>query len=314
MNANTLLGLILIAGTLFGSFPAFGQTPAAIVGEWRGDLHAGATSLPLVLHLRVDPAGALQATLDSPAQGAYGLGGTNVVLRGRELSFDVPSVHGAYKGMLKPDGKTLTGTWTQAVSLPLELRQTTSAADLAQVKPSPIDGDWTGVLRAGAQSLRLAFHFRAAPGGNIGGSLDSIDQGAMEIPCANIKLEGQKLTLEVPSVHGTYEATLSGDKLSGTWNQGQPLPLDVTRQAKRVRHGATPAPAGPPVALKDLPPLIDREFAPVIAAWPERGVVVGILDHGERQVLAYGTAKPDSIFVAPQNPYRRPRSGRPPLP
>jgi len=155
------------------------------------------------------------------------------------------------------------------------------------------------VLRAGDHSLRVVFHFHGAPGGKIDGSLDSLDQGAMGIPCSNVKLKGQKLTLEVPAVHGTYSGTLSadGNKLSGTWMQGAPLTLDLTRQAKAAPATApAPAAAAAPVPLKDLKPILDKEFAPVIAAWPQAGIVVGVLDRDERKVFAYGAAQPDSIF------------------
>jgi CubicO group peptidase (beta-lactamase class C family) len=274
-------------------------SPQSLAGDWRGELFASGTSLPLVLHLRTTAVGKLTAALDSPAQGAYGLAGSDVQLNGSTLSFDVPSVHGNYSGTVGADGKTISGTWSQGKPLKLVLKQTATAAELAQVQPSPIDGDWAGVLRAGDHSLRVVFHFHGAPGGKIDGSLDSLDQGAMGIPCSNVKLKGQKLTLEVPAVHGTYSGTLSadGNKLSGTWMQGAPLTLDLTRQAKAAPATApAPAAAAAPVPLKDLKPILDKEFAPVIAAWPQAGIVVGVLDRDERKVFAYGAAQPDSIF------------------
>jgi CubicO group peptidase (beta-lactamase class C family) len=104
--------------------------------------------------------------------------------------------------------------------------------------------------------------------------------------------------LDVPAVPGSYEATLSGDggKLTGTWTQGKSLPLEITRDTKSASQETAPAPAAAPVPLSDLKPVLDKEFAPVIAAWPERGVVVGVLDHGRQEVFAYGSAKPDSLF------------------
>ena len=289
--------VVLLA--VFCGFPLFAQAPSlqSLAGDWSGALAVAGTSLPLVLHLKLGSDGKLSATLDSPAQGAYGMPGSDAQLNGSSFSFAVPTVHGSYTGMVSADGKTMTGTWSQGKPLPLVLKQSATAAELAQVKPSPIDGDWAGVLRAGNTSLRLVLHFRAAPGSAIEGTMDSIDQGAMGIPCSNVKLKGQKLSLDVPSVHGIYEATLSadGNKLSGTWDQGAPLPLDLARQAKPALPAA-PAAAGSPVSLNDLKPVLDKEFAPVLAAWSKAGVVVGVIDHGERKLFAYGTAKPDSIF------------------
>jgi len=281
------------------SMPGFAQQIGSekLAGDWSGSLSVGETSLPLVLHLRVGTDGKLTVALDSPAQGATGLAGANVELNASNFRFDVPSVHGTYSGMVSADGKTISGTWSQGKPLPLVLKQTASAADLAQVKASPVDGDWAGVLRAGEVSLSLVLHLHAAPGGKIEGSLDSLDQGSTGIACDNVTFEGQKLTFDVPAVRGNYAGTLSsdGNKLSGTWTQGSPLPLELTRETKHTRL-AEPASAGPPVALKDLQPVLDREFEPVVRAWPEGGTVVGVLDHGGRKIFSYGTAKPDSIF------------------
>ena len=274
------------------------QTPQSLAGDWHGSLDTGAGSLPLVLHLTaVD--NKLTATLDSPAQGAYGLAGSNAQLSGSKLSFDVPSVHGSYGGTVSADGKTITGTWSQGQPLKLVFKLNATAVESALVKPSPIDGDWTGTLHAGELSLRVVFHLLAAPGGKISCSMDSLDQGALGIACSDVKLNGKRVTLEVPSVHGSYSGTLSpdGNKLSGDWTQRQPLPLDLTRQPKPETTALLAAgPAGPPIALKNLQPVLDKEFAPVIAAWPQAGVVIGVLDHGERKIFVYGTAKVDSIY------------------
>jgi len=299
MNSRSSFCLIaLLAIALFG-LSASAQAPTAqnVAGDWRGTLGTGAGSLPLVLHLRTAPDGQLIATLDSPAQGGYGIPGNNVQITGSAISFEVASVHGSYTGTVSADGKTIAGTWTQNKSLPLVLKQTATAAELAQVKASPLDGDWTGVLSTGDASLRLVFHFHAAPGDKIDGTLDSLDQGAMGIPFSVVKLDGRKLSLGVPNVGAIYKATLSadGNHLSGTWVQHRVFSLDLTREAKPAAAAGS-APAGPPVALQDLKPVLDQEFAPVIAAWPQVGVVIGVFDHGERKVFAYGTARADSIF------------------
>ena len=291
--------MIAILATAFYGLPAVAQTPTSqnLAGDWRGTLGAGATSLPLVLHLTAASDGKLSATLDSPSQGGYGIPGSNVQISGSNFSFEVPSVHGSYTGTVSADGKTISGTWTQGKSLPLVLKQTATAAELAQVKPSPIDGDWMGVLSTGDASLRLVFHFHAGPGDKIDGAVDSLDQGAMGLPFSVVKLEGRSLSLGVPNVGAIYKATLSadGNKLSGTWVQRRVFSLDLTRQTTPA-PATGPQPAASPVALKDLKPVLDKEFASVIAGWPDAGVVVGVLDHGERKVFAFGTARADSIF------------------
>jgi serine-type D-Ala-D-Ala carboxypeptidase/endopeptidase len=69
--------------------------------------------------------------------------------------------------------------------------------------------------------------------------------------------------------------------------------------------GSSPAPAKlparPPIALADLKDALDAEFAPIVRDGLLRestgcGVVVGVVDHGERRVFTYGAARADSIF------------------
>jgi len=64
---------------------------------------------------------------------------------------------------------------------------------------------------------------------------------------------------------------------------------------------AVKLPARPPIALADLKDALDAEFAPVVKGGLLRestgcGVVVGVVDHGERRVFHYGAARADSIF------------------
>src|SRR5579863_1157148 len=96
----------------------------------------------------------------------------------------------------------------------------------AQAKPS-VAGDYAGVLGP----LHLKLHIRAEANGSLSGALDSPDQGAVGIPCADFKLDGQSLTFTVPSVNGSWKGTVSadGNALTGTGNQGADMPLDFTR-------------------------------------------------------------------------------------
>ena len=75
----------------------------------------------------------------------------------------------------------------------------------------------------------------------------------------------------------------------GLWSIDSPTP--------RVSN----LPARPPIALADLKQALDAEFAPVVKDGLLRestgcGVVIGVIDHGERRVFAYGDARGDSIF------------------
>lgn len=97
---------------------------------------------------------------------------------------------------------------------------------------NPIVGEWHGTLTAGPVKLRLALHFFKGEGAIYTGSMDSLDQGANGIPLSAIKLDGNKLFFEVESIRGTYDGVLQGDKIAGTWRQGeQGFPLEFQRGA-----------------------------------------------------------------------------------
>ncbi len=91
-----------------------------------------------------------------------------------------------------------------------------------------LPGDYTGVL---AGALHLKLHITAAADGSLNGSLDSVDQGASGIPCADFQVQGKSLSFRVPPVNGAWKGTISADgtSLSGSWSQGSSLPLTFTR-------------------------------------------------------------------------------------
>lgn len=96
----------------------------------------------------------------------------------------------------------------------------------AQQKPN-IGGEYVGTLGP----LHLKLHLKVAADASLTGSLDSPNQGAEGIPCAEFHLDGQTLSFTVPAVHGSWKGTVSsdGNSLSGTWNQGTPMPLNFNR-------------------------------------------------------------------------------------
>lgn len=112
--------------------PASATAAASLAGEWRGALAIpGGASVPLVLHV----AGAPEhwtATLDSPAQGATGLPVAEVVQDGTAVRFALSAPQASFAATLSPDGRTLTGTWSQgAASLPLVMTRAAMTAAIA---------------------------------------------------------------------------------------------------------------------------------------------------------------------------------------
>ena len=119
----------------------------------------------------------------------------------------------------------------------------------AQQKPG-LAGDYAGTLG----QLHLKLHLKADASGALSGTLDSPDQGATGIVCADFLLDGQNLSFTVPTVNGKWSGTVSKDgMLAGTWDQGTPLPLTFAKDtASAIMPASTPA-AGEPAAAKPTP-------------------------------------------------------------
>jgi pimeloyl-ACP methyl ester carboxylesterase len=92
------------------------------------------------------------------------------------------------------------------------------------------EGHWLGTLAAGPVKLRLALHLTQTPAG-FAATLDSLDQGAMGLP-GKPTVAGRSITVEVPTVAGTFEGNLGegGREIAGVWKQGAAsLPLTFTK-------------------------------------------------------------------------------------
>ena len=91
-----------------------------------------------------------------------------------------------------------------------------------------LGGDYSGMLGA----LHLKLHLKLSANGAMQGTLDSLDQGAMGLPCANFHVEEKALSFDVPSVGGKWHGTISEDgaTLNGSWSQGAEMPLVFRRE------------------------------------------------------------------------------------
>jgi serine-type D-Ala-D-Ala carboxypeptidase/endopeptidase len=210
--------------------------PSALAGDYHGTLGP----LHLKLHLALAAAGAIGGTLDSPDQGAVGLRCSDFHLEGNSLTFAVPSVNGRWQGTISADGSTLEGAWTQAGPMPLTFSRDTF---VAASKPAPVDGVWLGTLQLHrVEPLRIQLTVRSDRDGHEYCSLDSPDQLAWGMDCANVSWSGTDFSFEVPAVRGSWSGKLSADgrQLSGLWRQAGALPLSLARQAQVLRPPPQP--------------------------------------------------------------------------
>ena len=88
---------------------------SALVGDWGGSLvQNGVPVLRLVVKIRAAPCGQINATMDSPDQGATDLPVTGLQATADSLHLQMTYIGGAYAAAVDMAHTKLTGKWTQA--------------------------------------------------------------------------------------------------------------------------------------------------------------------------------------------------------
>lgn len=228
---RTTLSAIAVALALSGA--AHAQAVQGLDGRWEGPLVLG-NGMKLTAVLRVESKdGKTTAVFDSPEQGAKDIPAT-VTRDGETVTVEVPTAALTYAAKLSADGKTLTGEMSQGGgSIPVTMTQkpASAAAPLTTPAVAGLDGRWEGSIDTPGGALGIVFRASTSDG-ETATLMDAPTQGALDIP-ALAKRDGQKVTIEVPGIGGSYTADLSvdGKTLNGFWDQsGQSLPLALTRQ------------------------------------------------------------------------------------
>lgn len=151
---------MLAAGLAAGPSPVGAQDAATMAGAWAGTLDTGgAGNLRIVFHLAPGDAGSLDATMDSPDQGAFGIAAGPVTLEGGSIRIEVPVVAGHYEGAIDAGGRRIDGTWNQGgATLPLVLEPSEDSAPLRPQEPQePFPYEATDVgFESVAPDVRLA--------------------------------------------------------------------------------------------------------------------------------------------------------------
>jgi uncharacterized protein (TIGR03435 family) len=108
-----------------------------------------------------------------------------------------------------------------------------------------ITGTWQGTLKAGPGELRIVMKI-SLEDDKLKAVMYSIDQGGQPINASSIAQDGPTIKMKVNAINGAYEGKLSadGNTISGTWEQGAPLPLNLTRATPQTEW-AIPEPPPP---------------------------------------------------------------------
>ena len=123
--------LLLVTGTLCAQ---------DITGVWQGTLKAGEVRMIVRISKQLD--GSLEARMlrvdQNPPDWGSGNRANSVSLDGSDFKLTADSVKASYAGKLSAGGNSITGTWTQETSLPLDLYRATK--ETAWRDPAPHTG------------------------------------------------------------------------------------------------------------------------------------------------------------------------------
>ncbi|HET7897091.1 MAG TPA: alpha/beta fold hydrolase, partial [Flavisolibacter sp.] len=119
--------LLLIAFSL----ARFAQAQQNLAGTWAGKLTVPSGSLRLIIHV-TKTGETYMATLDSPDQGARGIPFSRANVSGDSVLFELDMARANYSGVITSDS-TISGRWTQGMSLPLDLKKVPEGQTEAKV-------------------------------------------------------------------------------------------------------------------------------------------------------------------------------------
>lgn len=207
-----------------------------IAGAWFGTLDAGHLKLRLVLHVKPD-GNSYKATIDTIDQGRKDLPVSAVRMKGSDVHVELGAFGAVYDAKVNAAGTEMTGFFRQAGrNIPFTMTKTSQPptipppllpASYAPRAGSDLQGYWQGVVTVGNVQTRLGFKIAEPSKGKFRAELDSIDQGATGIPVTALTFQRPDVHIEAAGVAGSFDGTLQGNEIVGTWKQG-PNTLPVT--------------------------------------------------------------------------------------
>ena len=134
-------------------------------------------------------------------------------------------------------------------------------------------GTWQGALKvpqAPNGELRIVIKISTTDADKLAAEFYSIDQGAQPIAANTVTASGSNLKMAVAQLNGSYEGKLSADgkTIAGTWSQGMPTPLTLTRATPETAWTIPEPP--PPAKMMDPNAKPEFEVATIKPSDPNR--------------------------------------------
>jgi hypothetical protein len=220
---------------------------ATLTGSWNGPLGTPQPSYTFLMDFKPDDKGELVGTLklvEAPVQIPPFSDiqfSDNKLVANVKMPGGVPAQFSATYA-----NGALTGVWRAGnplappAGVPLVLKKGTYVAQVHVLKLSSqefgqLSGTWNGTLQAtgpqGPVALPVVLRFETNKNADMVGFMDSPNQKVNGLAITEATLAGGKVDIKVPTVGGEYQATLSGNTMTGNWTQGpNVLPLTLTRK------------------------------------------------------------------------------------
>lgn len=111
---------------------------------------------------------------------------------------------------------------------------TTESAPAKSLTADDVKGSWLGAISAGPIKLRLGLVVDSTTPEKLDAKLFSVDQGNAEIPVDAIKLDANKLSMQLKKIGASFQGTWNAEsnEIMGNWKQGgQSFPLTLKKVA-----------------------------------------------------------------------------------
>jgi hypothetical protein len=237
---NRILTAVLFVALI--GFTACSRKSPNLQGFWEGTIEANQIKLRVVLNISKTPDGKYSATFSSIDQGAQDLAVSSIDVKKDVFRMELKMPPAVYEGNLNKAGTEIAGYWRQgSTSLPLTLKRTAEPSKIEEAKPdstyaqrgeSELHGYWTGALAVQGIELRLALKIAEQSDGTFSGAIDSIDQGANNLPATAVSYAKPSVKVEFSGIGAKFEGEMnqSGSEISGNWTQmGKSNPLTFKR-------------------------------------------------------------------------------------
>jgi len=225
MKRSTIITPILLVITAAVVYFFLQYDNDSLAGIWNGTLKFEKN---LKVNLNVEKSDdKLLATLNSLEMGLNNMPVNTIKRDEQRITFSISSIGAKFEGTLDHNGNTIDGKWFQ--------EKDTFSLNLKREKmiPGTIVGTWQGNLYV-TQKLRLRLKVKQLDG-QFQASLDSLDQGANDLPVDEIKLDKNQVTFGLKSLGARFVGNLDkkGTIINGNFSQsGATLPLAFSKESE----------------------------------------------------------------------------------